>query len=218
MWSIDDIIQSYLKPRLFEQDFSDQIKHLAKTNQIDWDNRVRNSAMLILAAICFRETVIASHESKDSLIYQPIGLYYSMFHISRSMLWLNPRVATKNLPKMSHNNVINSVKSQLIQTKFIDGSFSALLVNLKDLRESCNYQFCFQDNLEFEITQALEDTNKAFDNAFKFIHQVLHESNSLLRLQVTIGDGFGDDILDSYLSSEHKENVVLYLVTNALTS
>ena len=49
-------------------------------------------------------------------------------------------------------------------------------------------------NLSNHIT-----TDKAFDNALKFIHQVLNESNSLFRLQVTIGDGFGDDFITTFM-------------------
>jgi len=218
MWTINDIIQSYLKPRIFKQKFSDNIKHLVKTNRTDWDYRAIESARRILTAVCFLETVRAIHESKDSLIYQPIGLYYSMFHMSLAMLWLNPRVYKSKLSHIHHKKLINLVRTDLIQAKFVDSSFYNLLVNLKDLRESCNYRFGYQDNLEFELTQALDDTDKAFDNALKFIHQVLNESNSLFRLQVTIGDGFGDDILGSYLSNEHKENVVNYLVRNGLSS
>lgn len=218
MWSINDIIQSYLKPTVFKQKLSDDIKNLVKTNPTDWDYRARESARRILTAVCFLETVRTIHESKDSLIYQPIGLYYSMFHMSLAMLWLNPRVDTRQLSRIHHNKLINLVKTDLIQSKFIEPSFYKLLVDLRDLRESCNYRFGYQDNLEFELTQALDATDKAFVNALKFIHQVLNESNSLFRLQVTIGDGFGDDILDSYLSSEHKKNVVDYLVLNGLSS
>ena len=175
-------------------------------------------ARAILTAVCFRETAIASSETKDSLIYQPIGLYYSMFHMSLAMLWLNPRINPKDLENIRHSKLINMVNSQLVQTKFIKSSFHRLLVSLKHLRESCNYQFGYQDNLELELTKAINMTEKAFDNALEFIHQALNVSDSLFRVQGSIGDGFGDDILDSYLSPEHKENVSDYLVINGLST
>lgn len=218
MFTIIDIIQSYLSPKRLKQSFNEQIKHIVKTKQADWEHRASKTARAILTAVCFRETAIASSESRDSLIYQPIGLYYSMFHMSLAMLWLNPRVNPKELTNIRHSKLINMVNSQLVQTKFIESSFHSLLVNLKLLRESCNYQFGYQDNLELELTKAIDMTEKAFENALEFIHQVLDTSDSLFRIQGSIGDGFGDDILDSYLSSEHKENVSHYLVTHGLST
>ena len=218
MWNITDIIQSYLSKKRFKQSFSDRIKQLVNANQVDWDKRATVSAKRILTATCFRETAIASAESKDSLIYQPIGLYYSMFHLSLAMLWLNPRVDTKQLIQVHHTPLINLVSSQLVQPKFIEESFLNLLVDLKNLRESCNYQFGYKDNLNIEIDKAISRTETEFENAFEFIHQFIDVCNSLFRVQTGIGDGFGDDILDSYLSVEHKENVNHYLVTHGLTA
>jgi hypothetical protein len=68
------------------------------------------------------------------------------------------------------------------------------------------------------MQKAVCDTELAFDHSFVFIHQVLHATDSLFRLQVGIGDGFGDDILNTYLSKEHKENVNNYLVLYSLTT
>ena len=218
MFTIIDIIKSYLCHKRFKQSFSDQIKHIVKKDPFRWEYRVAKSAKSILTAVCFRETAIASSETKDSLIYQPIGLYYSMFHMSLAMLWLNPRINSKELANIHHPKLINMVESQLVQTGFIESSFHHILVNLKQLRESCNYRFGYKNNLELELTKAINMTEKAFDNALEFIHQVLNASDSLFRVQGSIGDGFGDDILDSYLSPEHKENVCQYLVINGLST
>jgi uncharacterized protein (UPF0332 family) len=211
-------VKDYLRKKIFKQSFSDRINQLINESQDDWDRRARGSAQRILTATCFRETAIASAESKDSLIYQPIGLYYSMFHLSLAMLWLNPRVDTKDLKEIHHSRLISFVKSQLVQAKFIDKSFLDLLCDLKELREFCNYQFGYADNLDIKIDDAINRTETEFENAFKFIHQVLDASDSLFRVQTGIGDFYGDDILDTYLSSEHKGNVFQYLAFRGLST
>lgn len=211
-------IKDYLRKKIFKQSFSDGIKQLVNKSQDDWDRRARVSAERILTATCFRETAIASAESKDSLIYQPIGLYYSMFHLSLAMLWLNPRVDTNQLREIHHKPLINLVKSQLVQAKFIDKSFLDLLYQLKEMREFCNYKFGYADNLDIKIDDAISRTETEFENAFKFIHQVLDASDSLFRVQTGIGDFFGDDILDTYLSKEHKGNVFQYLAIHGLST
>lgn len=218
MWKISDIIESYLKPHRFNQSFRDRVRNLVNSNPADWDLRVTRSAKSLLASVCFRETVIASVDSKDSLIYQPIGLYYAMFHMSVAMLRLNPRVAESLLSEIHHKILINTVFSQLVQPKFVEPSYHKLFLELKKLRESCNYQFGYRDNLLKEVTLGIGKTEGAFDQALQFIHQVLDACNSLGRFQAEIGDGFGDDILDTYLSTEHKDNVMQYLVTNGLSS
>jgi uncharacterized protein (UPF0332 family) len=218
MWNITDIIQSFLKPSKLQQKFRDKIRNLVKTNPADWDKRAIGCSRSLLTAVCFRETAIASVQLKESMIYQPIGLYYAMFHMSLAMLWLNPRIKSEDLTRIHHKKLASLVSTQLVQTNFIDSSYFDLLLGLKDLRESCNYQFGYRDNLSNEMTEATEKTETAFDNALQFIHQVLDASDTLFRVQVGIGDGFGDDILDSYLSPEHKDNVISYLVLNGLST
>ncbi|HJV89246.1 MAG TPA: hypothetical protein VJ623_02990 [Holophagaceae bacterium] len=218
MWNIEDVIQSYLKDPKFKSNFKDKIKNSVRSNSSEWDHRIMKSSKSILTAVCFRETAIASLESQDSLVYQPIGLYYSMFHISMAMCWINPRVRLEDLKHIQHAKLLRIIESQFVQNHFVPQSFFDVMSKLKELREACNYQFGYQDNLELEVRNAVEESERAFDCAFQFIHQVLNASASLFRVQVGIGDGFGDQILDSYLSKEHKENVFDFLVQNGLSS
>jgi len=152
------------------------------------------------------------------MIYQPIGLYYSMFHMSLAMLWINPRIEKIQLKEIHHKALINLVKSNLVDAKLLKPSFGSLLTSLKELRESCNYQFGYQEDLNIVLANAIEKTDLEFDAAIEYIHQVLDVSKSLFSVKVGIGDGFGDDILDSYLSKEHKENVFHYLVSHGLST
>jgi len=216
MFTIDDIIQAYTGCKNLPQSFTDKVRQISKQDSNDWDYRTTQCAKSILTAVCFRETAIASAESTDSMIYQPIGLYYSMFHMSLAMLWINPRVRKIQLTEIHHNTLINLVKSNLVDARLLKPSFESLLTSLKKLRESCNYQFGYQEDLNIVLVDAIEKTESEFDMAIEYIHQVLDVSKSLFRVQVEIGDGFGHDILDSYLSKEHKENVIHYLATHGL--
>jgi uncharacterized protein (UPF0332 family) len=210
-------LRRFFSPTKLKKPFEEKIRHLVNTNKTDWDDRAAKCAKSLLTAVCFRETALASNRRKDSMIYQPIGLYYSMFHISMAALWLNPRVKTATLTRIHHKTLSNLVKSELVHHGFVDSTYYDTLTKLRNLRESCNYQFGYQDRLDIEISQAIKDTNMAFQDVLKFIHQVLDCSNSLSSVQKGIADGFGDDILDSYLTSKHKERVINYLVNNGLS-
>jgi uncharacterized protein (UPF0332 family) len=218
MNSLPIIIKRFLTPKRFKQNFEDKVRNLVNSHPVDWDYRSTKCAKSVLAAVCFRETALASQRRQDSMIYQPIGLYYSMFHMSIAMLWLNPRIPLNQLSNIHHKALGNLVENELVKTGFVDSFFHETLIKLRGLRESCNYQFGYTEDLGVTIRKAIKETDISFDKAFHFIHQVLNASDSLFRVQVGIADGFGDDILDSYLTEKHKEKVFNYLVRNGLSA
>jgi hypothetical protein len=136
--------------------------------------------------------------------------------MSLAMLWLNPRIQPEQLSNIHHKTLSNLVENELLKKEFIESSFYDTLISLRDLRESCNYQFGYKENLDILVRKAVKETDSSFSDAFHFIHQVLKASNSHLRVQVGIADGFGDDVLDSYLTAKHKDKVFDYLVRNGL--
>lgn len=218
MTSLTNALQRFFTPTRFKKKFEDKIRNLVNTQPEDWDLRATKCAKSLLAAVCFRETALASQRRQDSMIYQPIGLYYSMFHMSMAMLWLNPRVKPTQLSEIHHKTLINLIDRELIQHNLIEPSFHDNIINLKDLRESCNYQFGYQERLDILVRDAIKKTDSSFNDAIRLIHQILKASNSLSRVQIGIADGFGDDILDSYLTRKHKDKVFDYLIRNGLSA
>ena len=216
MTVLQKLFQRFLMPSRFKKKFEDKIRNLVNSNSEDWDFRATKCAKSLLAAVCFRETALASQRRQDSMIYQPIGLYYSMFHMSMAMLWLNPRIRPEQLRNIHHKTLSNLVENELVKKDFIEMSFYNTLISLRNLRESCNYQFGYEENLDALVRKAIKETDISFSEAFHFIHQVLKASDSHFRVQVGIADGFGDDILDSYLTAKHKKKVFDYLVRNGL--
>lgn len=218
MFSIQDIIDSYLKPKRFKQNYNERIRASLKNGAIDWDKRARLASKSLLTAVCYREVSLSTLEKTNSLIFPPIGFYYSVFHLSVALLKLEYTTNLDELRRVRHEKLINLVESKLIQTKIVKGNFITIFRELKELRESCNYGFGYSEELNEKVKLADELTENAFDEGVSFIHQVLKEANSLLSFQVGIGDGFGDDILETYLSQADRERVVDYLVLNGLTS
>lgn len=216
MNSLPVFLKRFLTPHRFKKEFEDKVRQLVNSSPEDWDSRATKCARSLLAAVCFRETAIASQRRQDSMIYQPIGLYYSMFHMSIAMLWLNPRVKPDQLSNIHHKKLGKLVEAELVKKGFVGLPFYDTLIKLRELRESCNYQFGYREGLGSTLQKAIKDTDASFNDAFHFIHQVLKASNSHFRVQVDIADGFGDDILDSYLTKKHKEKVFNYLVRNGV--
>lgn len=212
------VIERFLTHRRLGQAFRDKVRNLVNTNKTDWDYRAEKCGKSILAAVCFRETALAGNRRKDSKIYQPIGFYYAMFHMSLAMLWINPRVKASDLKKIHHRKLFSLVDSQLVRHKYVSEDYYASLCWLKELRESCNYSFGYRDSLDADLSKAAKKTYESFDDALIFIHEVLAASNSLFRVQVGIADGFGDDTLETYLTDRHKEKVSKYLVDHGLSA
>jgi len=218
MKKLQNVIDRFLRYRRLQQSFTDRIRCLVNRNPVDWDFRAEKCGKSLLAAVCFRETALASNRRKDSKIYQPIGFYYAMFHMSLAMLWINPRISASDLSKIHHKKLFRLVDDQLVRHGYVGAEFYANLERLKELRESCNYCFGYRDGLDEDLTKATKQTYEAFNDALRFIHEVLDASKSLQRVQIGIADGFGDDILETYLTEKHKEKVSKYLVNHGLSA
>ena len=218
MQGLTKVIKRFLADRRLGQSFSDKVRYLVNSNITDWDNRAEKCGKSLLAAICFRETALASNRRKDSKIYQPIGFYYAMFHMSLAMLWINPRVKASDLKNIHHGKLFSLVDSELVRHNYVGADYYERLKWLRVLRESCNYSFGYRDSLDADLSRAAKNTYESFDDALTFIHEVLAASKSLFKVQVGIADGFGDDILETYLTDKHKEKVNKYLVDHGLSA
>ena len=217
MINLKDLIDSYLNPPICNQSYIEKLKKDVKNDNEAWENRAICSSKSFLKAICFKVVSESMLENKINFIFPPIGFYYSVFHLSLSMLYLERTIDVNQLRNIHHNTLLNLVKSKLIQTKLIDKNYEKWHVELRKLREFCNYSFGYQENLE-KLTQKIrKNANCAFDEGVRFNRNILEITDNLFRFQVGIGDGFGDDILDTYISEEDKEDVWSELVQFGMT-
>ncbi len=219
MVTLKDILLSHIQAKKLKQSYLDNLRHTKKSGSIDWHKRAVESAKSLIAAVCFKETSVSLVEKTDNLIYPPIGFYYSIFHLSLSLLKLDYSTDLDELKGMHHRDLEKKVRSKLISTRILTDNYVNHMVKLKKLRESCNYRF---GSTEYWLTEELKTaddlTDSCFNEGLSFVHIVLQETDMLFHFQASIGDNFGDDIIDNYLSGEERERVWNYLVVNSLTT
>jgi hypothetical protein len=217
MFRISDVIQSCLETQVLKQDFKDKLLHYQRQQPDLWRLRVKNSAHSVLAAACFRESAIAARELGGCCVFSPIGLYYSLFHFSMGCLWLNFRIKGNSLRGISHDRLGGFVGSQMVQCGFLAKSYQALLEELRGLREQCNYKFGYHQEL-FSRAEDLEcRLVNELDSALEFLHQVLATTKSQREFGIWMADGFGSDLMDTYLEPSRKENVQCFLAERGLS-
>jgi hypothetical protein len=219
MFKTQDVIDSFLsclswKPK---QRYQDKVRaSLKQPNK--WENRAIKSSLHTLAAVCFKEVSTSNYKESNSFIFPPIGFYYSVFHLSVSLLALDINTELSELKEIHHGRLFNLIESRLVSTKVLNTTYLENFKVLRELRESSNYRFGYSPNHITNVKNAEKLADENFDSGLVFLHKVLEITGMRLRFTVGIGEGFGDGILDTYLSEEEKENVSLYLVTNGLTT
>ncbi len=186
----------------------------------EWDYRIHQCARRILAATCFRENANNTYQQTKSIILPVIGYYYAIFHMGIAVLYLDYSMDLKKLKRIRHSTLINLIHNKLVSRNLISNKFTKIFLDLKEIREDANYYFGVMVNLE-TIDYYIE-TGKAFDEVINFIKElditIKDYQQVLMDIMVKIGDGFGDDIKDTYLSKEDQESVLEYLMSKNLTT
>ena len=110
------------------------------------------------------------------------------------------------------------IEDKLIQRSIIPFEYLELLYELKGLREDTNYSF----KTNFKTESYYQEVGKAFDVAINFIKEVSNLIEErfplLLRICTDIGDGFGDVVLQSFLSKDDQNRVWKYIEEYELTN
>jgi uncharacterized protein (UPF0332 family) len=206
-----------------DQKYKDSLIHSVKIDELDndlneWWERSEICARRILTAICFREQSNRVFVLTESRIFPNIGYYYALFHMSVAILVIDYSTELKNFRRIPHKVLINMIGDKLIKRSVIPVDYLELLLELKRLREDTNYSF--KTNFKTEIYY--KEVGKLFNIAIKFIKEVSNViENSfplLLRICTEIGDGFGDDTLQAFLSDEDQDHIWKYLLKNELTN
>lgn len=206
-----------------DQKYKDSLIHSVKNDELDndldeWWERSEICSRRILTAICFREQSNRVFALTESRIFPNIGYYYALFHMSIAILAIDYSTELKNLRRISHKDLINLIDDKLVKRLLIPIDYLMLLRELKGLREATSYSF--KTNFKTEIYY--REVGKLFNMAISFIKEVSNVIENrftlLLRICTDIGDGFGDDILQAFLSDEDQDRVCKYLIKKELTN
>lgn len=205
------------------QKYRDKLRFYCKKSSYEneWLDRSEIAAKRILTAICYRESSNKIYQSNKSVALPSIGYYYSIFHLSIALLALDYTTKLSDLRQIKHKYLINLIYSKFIQRNLLPIDYHELFLDLKYLREYVNYVF----GSEYFNKSLLDDlyyrTEEAFDSAIKLINEI-HKAISdldpiLYYIQGNIGDHFGDDILQNFLSEIDMKSVEDYLLKHDLT-
>jgi len=206
-----------------DQKYKDSLIHSVKIDELDnnfdeWWERSEICSRRILTAICFREQSNRVFALTESRIFPNIGYYYALFHISVAILAIDYSTELKNLIRIPHKNLINLIKDKLVKRLLIPIDYLELLWELKGLREDTSYSF--KTNFKTEIYY--REVGKLFNVAFSFVKEVSNVIENrfplLSRICTDIGDGFGDGVLQAFLSDEDQDRIWKYLIKKELTN
>jgi uncharacterized protein (UPF0332 family) len=206
--------------------YFDRLKHsLDSSKESEWWQRTAKSAKHILTAVCFREVSQSTSEKTGNVIFSPIGFYYSLFHMGVAMLYMEHTTTQQELVRMRHSNLQALIQGRLVNTHLLPKEYLELLRELQDLREYANYVFGERiAKYEYKnmVSGLYAKTGSEFDHALEFIlraeNEVCGKLGFIAPIQVAIGDGFGDDLIRTYLSPEDETKVKEYFLEKDLTT
>lgn len=163
------------------------------------ESRTHECAIHLIAAAVFRESARHTELEARAHTLGCIGYYYSGFHIALSALWLTETVHSASLRRIHHAKLRKLVEEHLKQPKKIKAKFIDELMHLQDLREESNYRFVFSEKkYDYAIIapKLYGGTEAMFNMIIPYIRNRLINLNTLQQLQMKIGDGIGDDLID----------------------
>ena len=141
------------------------------------------------------------------------------------MLYMEHTTSRPELRRIRHRNLQDLIRDRLVKTRLLPQEYLDLLRELQQLREYANYVFGERvAKYEYKnmIPELYRKTGVEFDHALDFILQVEEKVTKVLGfsapLQVAIGDGFGDDLIRTYLSLDDETNVKEYFLEKNLTT
>lgn len=180
-----------------------------KENPNEWFKRSEICARRILTAVCFWEHSNNIYCLTESRIFPNIGYYYALFHMSVAVLSIDYSTNLEDLEKdkLTHKRLLMLIKDKMIKRSLLPTDYIDLYWELKGLREATSYEF--KTNLK--TAEYYNKVGIAFDSAIKYIKEVSEVVENdfylLSRISTLIGDGFGDDILEIFLSDKEQNQI-----------
>jgi len=188
---------------------------LKKRDPENWRERYRLSSKRLLSSLFFFASAKTVYQKGNRLL-SAIGYYYSLFHISKALLFLLPHYEIEQLKGLSHRKVLKMIENDFVQRKMLPAIFLVVLDYTKQIREAVNYN---QDSW-VSLYKVLKDNEsnviKCIEDGIVLFKELCKEN--LMTISTLIGDGIGDDWTDSYLSEEEENLVWQILGEHELTT
>jgi len=192
------------------------IQEYSKFTEDECWERAEKVAKHLLASIAFKESSRVSFEKTNSVLLPPIGHYYSIFHMSVALCWLNPEIDKIKLKKLRHSTLQNLILDHYVKKNILNESFSKLMNGLKEEREWLNYTFGeFNNDFFAEVDSNDKYLNREFNKCFEVMGHIckllLKKYDIASRINLYIYDAKGDDFIQTYLSEEEHDSVIHFI-------
>lgn len=193
----------------------ERLASLRKKDPENWRERYRLSAKRLLSSLFFFASAKAVYEKGNKLL-SAIGFYYSLFHLSKALLFLLPHHSIEQLKGISHKKVSIFIETDFVHRKMLPVEFLVILDYTKQIREAANYNQDSWVSLYKVLKENEPAVMRCIENGMILFKELCKKD--LLTISTLIGDGIGDDWTDSYLAEEEADLVWDILQKHALTT
>lgn len=180
-----------------------------------WEKKYRLSTRRLMSSLFFFVSAKRCYEEENKLL-SAIGYYYSLFHISKALLFLLPNYSIDDVKGITHKKVSSLVLTDFIQRKMLSPKFGVQLDYLRKIREAVNYGMDSWIGLYKVLGDEEPKLLSCVDEAISVFKEICKDN--IRHISTIIGDGIGDDLMDSYLSRDEEQEVVRILSQHNLTT
>jgi len=181
----------------------------------EWEDHYRIAAKRLLSSMFFLVSAKSAYQNGNKLL-SAIGYYYSLFHLSKALLFLLPEHSIDQLIGISHKEVLKLIKTEFVQKNLLPKKFIGIFDYTKKIREAANYG---QDTW-IGLSRLLRENEPKIMRCVRYGVRVFKEicGKEMSMVRAIIGDGIGDDWRDSYLSEKESEMLTEILLDHDLTT
>jgi len=180
-----------------------------------WEKKYLLSTRRLMSSLFFFVSAKRCYEEENKLL-SAIGYYYSLFHISKALLFLLPNYSIDDVKGITHKKVSSLVLTDFIQRKMLSPKFGVQLDYLRKIREAVNYGMDSWIGLYKVLGDEEPKLLSCVDEAISVFKEICKDN--IRHISTIIGDGIGDDLMDSYLSRDEEQEVVRILSQHNLTT
>lgn len=197
------------------EEFVNQLDSFRKDDPKEWEEHYRLATKRLLSSMFFLVSAKSVYKQGNKLL-SAIGYYYSLFHLSKALLFLLPHYNVKQLRGISHKEVLDKIRTEFVQRNILSKDYIETFRYTKKIREAANYG---QDTW-ISLSRLLRENEAKIMRCIKDGSNVLKKicDKEITHIRSIIGDGIGDDWRDSYLSEEESELLTSILLEHDLTT
>ena len=194
--------------------FVDGLYCYKKNHPKEWEKKYRIATHRVLSSAFFYISGKTTFKNNNKMT--AIAYYYALYHLSKGLLILLPKYSVESLRNMNHTKTSNSMQSDFVQRKMLSEDFVLTLDYLKQIREQANYSMGSWIELHEILEKQEPKVKKWICKGLGLLKEIC--ADELSNIMALIGDGIGDDWMDSYISREEERAVIDFLLENRITT